>query len=216
MTHPGYIQEKARAMRRERRMTIDEISARLALPRTTVFHWVRDIVVPRSAFDPRPMSEARARAAKANSDKHARVREEAYQAGAAEFPSLAAEPTFVDFVCMYIGEGSKKSRHRVEICNSDPAVVRLGHAWITRLTRNQVGHSLQYHTDQDPDELCVFWSSMLRIDPAGIRLQRKSNSGKLSGRSWRSEWGVLTVVSSDVILRARLGAWMDQVRSRWP
>ena len=203
-------------MRRERRMTIDEISARLALPRTTVFHWVRDIVVPRSAFDPRPMSEARARAAKANRDKHARIREEAYQAGVAEFASLAREPTFADFVCMYIGEGSKKSRHTVAICNSDPAVVRLGHAWISRLSRNKVRHSLQYHADQDPDELRLFWGSMLRVEPDGIRLQRKSNSGQLGGRSWRSEWGVLTVVSSDVILRARLGGWMDQVRSRWP
>lgn len=57
---------------------------------------------------------------------------------------------------------------------------------------------------------------MLRVEPEGIRLQRKSNSGKLGGRFWRSEWGVLTVVSCDVILRARLEAWMDEVRSRWP
>ena len=216
MTYPAYIQEKARAMRRERRMTIDEISARLALPRTTVFHWVRDIAVPRSAFDPRPMSEARARAAQANRDKHAQIRREAYESGVSEFAALAREPTFVDFVCMYIGEGSKKSRHRVAICNSDPAVVRLGHAWITRLARNRVRHSLQYHADQDPDELRLFWGTALRVAPEEVRLQRKSNSGQLGGRSWRSEWGVLTVISSDVILRARLGAWMDQVRSRWP
>ena len=203
-------------MRSQRRMTIDEIAARLALPRTTVFHWVRDIAVPRSAFDPRPMSEARARAAQANRDKHARIRQRAYEAGLEEFDSLSEEPTFVDFVCMYIGEGSKKSRHTVAICNSDPAVVRLGHAWITRLATNKVGHTLQYHADQDPDELRLFWGSMLRIASEGIRLQRKSNSGRLRGRQWRSEWGVLTVITCDVIFRARLGAWMDQVRSRWP
>ena len=162
------------------------------------------------------MSEARARAARANTEKHARIRAEAYEAGLAEFEALADEPTFTDFVCMYIGEGSKKSRHVVAICNSDPAVVRLGHAWITRLSRNKVRHSLQYHADQNLDELCEFWGRTLQIAPDGIRLQRKSNSGQLGGRLWRSPWGVLTVTTGDVLLRARLGAWMDQVRARWP
>jgi transposase-like protein len=216
MTYPAYVVEKARNMRLEKRMTIDEIATRLALPRTTIFYWVRDIVVPRSAFDPRPMSEARARAAAANREKHARIREAAYEAGIAEFTSLAGQATFVDFVCMYIGEGSKKSRHTVAICNSDPAVVRLGHVWISKLTRNKVVHALQYHADQEPEKLRDFWGATLQIEPGGIRLQRKSNSGQLGGRNWRSAWGVLMVCSSDVILRARLGAWMDQTRARWP
>lgn len=43
MTHPDYLRVKARELRAERKLSIDEIAERLALPKTTVFSWVRDI-----------------------------------------------------------------------------------------------------------------------------------------------------------------------------
>jgi hypothetical protein len=46
-------------------------------------------------------------------------------------------------------------------------------------------------------------------------MQRKSNSGQLAGRTWRSKYGVLTVCTSDTLLRAELQAWMDCVRNAW-
>jgi hypothetical protein len=47
MAHPAYIREKARELRVERRLSIVEIAERLALPKTTVFYWVRDIPLQR-------------------------------------------------------------------------------------------------------------------------------------------------------------------------
>jgi len=55
----------------------------------------------------------------------------------------------------------------------------------------------------------------LGIDPASIRLQRKTNSGQLGGRTWRCKYGVITVRTSDTLLRARLQAWMDYVEEQW-
>jgi transposase len=43
MSHPPYLRAKARELRTERRLTIDEIAERLALSRTTIYHWVRDL-----------------------------------------------------------------------------------------------------------------------------------------------------------------------------
>jgi hypothetical protein len=48
-----------------------------------------------------------------------------------------------------------------------------------------------------------------------VRVLRKSNSGQLSGRVWRSRYGVLTVRTCDTQLRARVQAWMDCVRESW-
>jgi hypothetical protein len=56
---------------------------------------------------------------------------------------------------------------------------------------------------------------VLGIDGAAIRMQRKSNSGQLTGRVWRSRYGVLTVVVHDTYLRARLQAWIDRIRDDW-
>ena len=116
---------------------------------------------------------------------------------------------------MYIGEGYKRNRNKVAIGNSNPAVVALADFWIRRFTDNKVTYGLQYHADQDPGELIRFWSSQLTAEPELFRLQRKSNSGQLSGRNWRSEWGVLTVNVGDTDLRARLQGWIDCVQKAW-
>lgn len=105
------------------------------------------------------------------------------------------EPTFRDFVCLYIAEGYKRDRNVASLANSDPAVVK--------------------HADQNLSELREFWAGALATDAASIGLQRKSNSNQLTGRIWRSRHGVLTVRVCDTALRARLGAWMDRLRDEW-
>lgn len=216
MAHATYLREKARQMRRDRGMTIDELSDRLGLSRSTIYHWVRDLPVERKDFNSTPLARARGVAAHANRTKHARLRAEAYERGRAEFADLAKEPTFTDFVCMYIGEGYKRSRHTVSICNSDPAVVKLGDHWIRRFGKNPVRYSVQYHADQDLAELQAHWAALFGIVPDEIKMKRKSNSNGLTGRTWRCKWGVLDVACHDTLFRARLGGWMDELRSSWP
>jgi hypothetical protein len=47
LTHPAYIRDKARQLRIERDLTIDEIAQRLAVSRQTVFYCVRDLPMQR-------------------------------------------------------------------------------------------------------------------------------------------------------------------------
>jgi hypothetical protein len=128
---------------------------------------------------------------------------------------LDAEPGFRDFVCMYIGEGYKRDRNRVSVGNSDPRIIRLADFWIRRFAINTVSYSLQYHADQDPAYLVRFWSSFLGVDPDLFSYQRKSNSGRLGGRNWRSKFGVCSVNANDTYLRARLQGWIDRVQDGW-
>jgi hypothetical protein len=143
------------------------------------------------------------------------LREEAYREGEASFDDLARDPTFRDFVALYIAEGYKRDRNRVSIGNSDAAVLQLATRWIRRMTTRPPSFSIQYHADQDLGELCRFWSKALDVEAATIRLQRKSNSNQLTGRMWRSRHGVLTVSVGDRLFRARLQACMDQLRLSW-
>src|SRR4051794_8686505 len=150
VTHPDYIREKAIQMRVEKDLTIDEIAERLAISRQTIFHWVKDIPLKK----PRRIDyEERARQ---NSARYKRLRDEAYELGRQEYDELIREPTFRDFVCMYIGEGFKRNRNRVMICNSDPKVLVMSDRWIKRFATNRVSYSLQYHADQNPEQLCDF------------------------------------------------------------
>jgi hypothetical protein len=216
LTYPAYIREKARQLRTERRMSLNEIAECLAIPKTTVWYWIEDLPDPEIRYrDSDGRQRGRLLGAAVTRARAKARRDRAYRQGWDEFALLDAEPGFRDFVCLYIGEGYKRSRNQVALGNSDPRVVRLANLWICRFTTNRVAYGLQYHADQDPEYLVRFWSACLDADPARFRLQRKSNSGQLSGRKWRSRWGVLTVGVGDTYLRSRLQGWIDRVQDSW-
>ncbi|MBK5231952.1 MAG: helix-turn-helix transcriptional regulator [Thermoleophilia bacterium] len=214
MAHPEYIRQKAIDLRTSQGLTIDELAECLSISKTTIYYWVNHIPIdrkPATSF----RSEAQKKGTLVMQDRYRKAREAAYAEGAAAFPELLKEPTFRDFVCMYIGEGSKYSRNSVAICNSDPKVVKLGSTWICRFTKNKIRYSIQYHADQSLEELRTFWSEYLGIDPEAVKFQRKSNSNQLTGRKWRSQYGVLAVAVGDTYLRAQLQAWIDLVKADW-
>lgn len=209
--HALYLREKARQLRVEKQLTIDQIAERLALSRSTIYHWVHDLAIP-----PTPARKlAQRRAAAVTSRKHRLLREQAYARGRAEFETLAADPTFRDFVALYIAEGYKRNRNVVSIGNSDSAVLTVALDWMERFTAATFDYALQYHADQDPDELGRYWARELDIEPEFIRLQRKSNSNQLTKRTWRSQYGVLTIRCNDTLFRARLGGWIECLRDAW-
>ena len=211
VTHPDYLRLKARELRVARKLSLDEIAERLALPKTTIFSWIRDLPLQRPAY----VTEARERAWAANSERYRLKREAAYAQGVEEYPALAARSTFTDFVVLYIAEGTKRRRNSVEICNSDPAVMRLAARWLRELTDRTLHFQVQHHADQELEELCEFWGGEVGVSPGEISVLRKSNSNQLARRTWRSEHGVLTIRILDTMLRSRLEAWIDLTKARW-
>jgi hypothetical protein len=206
-----HLREKAISLRTTRQMTLDEIVERLALPKTTVYHWIKDLPIPRTS----KQSEVQRNSTTAMQAKFAALREEAYQQGVAEAPELLQNPTFRDFVVLYMAEGTKRDRNKVGFVNSDPKLIKLSHDWFTQLANRKFYYALQYHTDHDVDELKLFWANLLNIQPEVIRPTRKSNSNQLSGRQFRSVHGLLTIEVNDTYFRAKLQAWMDIIKSQW-
>lgn len=211
MAHHLALRERAVKLRVEQDLTIDQLARKLCIPRSTIYHWVRDIPIVRHYR----VTEARRLGNRAMQAAFQAKREAAYDRGVWEFTDLCRDPGFRDFVCMYIGEGYKRRRNTVSLANSDPRVVVLAARWIRSFANNPVWFAVQYHADQDLDDLRSFWGRLLEIDPSMIRLQRKSNSSQLTGRRWRSAHGVLTVGTNDTLFRARLEAWMDLVGESW-
>ncbi len=128
---------------------------------------------------------------------------------------LIQEPTFRDFVVLYMAEGYRRDRNMVSIANSNPRIVQIGYYWVNRITRNKTYCSVQLHIDNDENEIKKFWGTLLHISPDTIKTIRKSNSGQLSGRQWRSIHGVFTVAVGDTYFRSRLQAWMDRIQEEW-
>ena len=192
VAYPAYVRAKARELRLKKHLSLDEVARHLSLPKTTVYYWIKDLPLGRE----RRASPGQRKGNLAMQTKYRRLREEAYELGRLEYPSLILEPTFRDFVVLYIAEGFKRNRNCIWIANSDERVVAMSAGWIARLSLKPLIYAVQYHADQDLDDLRAFWGKTLGIDGAKIKMQRKSNSGQLAGRTWRSRYGVLSLGST--------------------
>jgi transcriptional regulator with XRE-family HTH domain len=180
-----HLREKAVMLRTQKNMTLDEIVERLSLPKTTVYYWIKDIPIPRTE----KQTAAQQRRADETRVRYAALRDAAYQQGWDEAPELLQDPSFRDFVVLYMAEGYKRGKNVVSFVNSDPQILALGYRWIKELSKRKLRFQLQCHIDHDENELKRYWSELLAIDALDIKTIRKSNSGKLSGRQFRSFTG---------------------------
>lgn len=210
----AHLRAKAVELRTQQRLTLGEICERLALPKTTVYHWIKDIPFTgkhRSALQTRAQRAGN----QASSAKYRKLREEAYQEAWESAATVLSEQHLRDFVVLYMAEGFKRNRNRVEICNSNPSIVQLAYTQIMKLTQHKIDCRLQCHVDNNEQQLEDYWAQQLGIDAKEIKIQRKSNSGHLQGRQWRSVHGVLAVGVNDTYFRARVQAWMDYIQAEW-
>lgn len=117
MAYPPYLRERARELRTTKHLSLDEIAERLALGKTTVWYWIKDLPLGR----PRRASSGQRKGNRAMQNKWRQLRDAAYAQGAAEYEELVKLPTFRDFVALYIAEGYKRCRNVVSIGNSGRA-----------------------------------------------------------------------------------------------
>jgi transposase-like protein len=207
----------ARSLRVEQQLTVDQLAARLSLPRSTIYYWVRDLPLREGTSErPDESIDGAPRSAETASRKAARARsEEAYEEGLATFEELSAQPTFRDFICIYLVKGEQGDRTRVSVSNSDPAVARLVSRWLRRLSGKAPFLLLRCGPDQSPRELRRFWGETIGIEPRSIRACGSCADlpGKqpVAGRTH----GLLTIGVDDALLRARLQGWMRRARESW-
>lgn len=183
------------------------------MSRTTVYFWVGDMPRPKRCTARSGLAHSKGN--EAMQRKYKQLRDQSYALGRWEYSRLVPLPTFRDFVCLYIGEGYKRSRNTVSVANSDAAAMRLAVYWLDQFTTRRMIFSIQYHADQRPKTLRTYWSQELRMPGMEIEFTRKSNSGQLAHRNWRSKFGVLSVKVNDTCLRARVQGWIDCMRSEW-
>jgi hypothetical protein len=237
MAHSNYLHQMARLLRVEQQLSVDQLALRLSLPRSTIYYWVRDLplsastsegaaaggagrLVPVTAAvsvgsasgDPSAIRAGRARARR----NHSRPSSEAaYEDGLCSFDDLDTQPTFRDFVCLYVTRGCTREQTKVSLTDSDPAVIRLANRWLLRLSDKSPLRSVQYGPDQSLTELRRFWSAIVGAEARTIRARGVGpvDAERQGGRS--SRHGVLTLTVEDALLRARLQAWINKTRDSW-
>lgn len=215
MAHSTYLRQMARLLRVEQRLTVDQLAARLALPRSTVYYWVRDLPLGEREGEAMEKGAGGRAGTGACAGKGAIAGDAAYEDALRSFEDLVAQPTFRDFVCLYIARGSTRERTKVSLSDSDPAVVRLVNRWMLRLSDKSPMLSVRYEPGQSLTELRRFWSGIVGVQARTIRVHEEADrvGARVLGR--RARHGVLTVTVEDAMLRARLQAWICKTRDSW-
>ncbi len=215
----AHLRAKARELR-QKGYTLTDIIDMLKMPEDMLNQWIQTVEIleeyKRPKHDP-TYSDAQRNRDQRNSERFAEKRQLAYEQGLAEAPELLKDYSFRDFVVLYLAEGYKRDRNSVSIANSDSNVMVLSQYWILKLANanNTIEYQVQIHKDHDEAEIKQYWANVLNILPHQVKIQRKSNSGELDSRKFRSVHGVFSIRIGDTYLRARLEAWMDYLRKQW-
>jgi hypothetical protein len=173
MAHSNYLRQMARLLRVEQRLTVDQLAARLALPRSTVYYWVRDLPLGEGEGEGTGAGEragAGVGARVVRTSAGAGPGEEAYEGALRSFDDLAAQPTFRDFVCLYIARGCAREQTKVSLSDSDPAVMRLVNRWMLRLSEKSPLFAIRYEPGQSLTELRRFWGGIVGVQARAIRV----------------------------------------------
>jgi len=163
----GKVTEQARARElRAKSWTLAEIAAELDVAKSSVSLWVRDV-----PFTPRP----RDRAGRRNVVKRPHPAQLAKLAeieamnrwGADQIGVLSEREFLVAGAALYLGEGAK-TKSRVAMANTDPAIIRLFVAWVRHwfeVDESRWRGNLYLHQGLDLEAATSFWSSVSAIPP---------------------------------------------------
>lgn len=136
-----------------------------------------------------------------------------YVTGLAEFERLAADPTFLAFIGLIDDEGTHGLRDTVALATGDGDDAALVAHWLRRLSGARVSYSLDVGPGDDVVENVRIWSRRLDVDHRRLRLRRR-RFDELGPRAFEpAPDGVITIRTTDPVLRIRIQAWIDKVRA---
>jgi len=195
-------------------MSLTDICERLGMGKTTVWYWIKDIDV--KITQTHRQTRAQKIGSQSNKRKCATRRQQWYDEAMTSVKHDGLTDELRDFVVMYMGEGFRRNRNVVKICNSNPTIMLMSHRVMRRESeKHRFEYALMYHTDNDISMLQNYWSKLLGVNPKQIVPSLQSNSGKLSKRQWRCVHGCLHISVNDTKFRMRLQAWMDYITEQW-
>jgi hypothetical protein len=208
-----HLREKAVLLRKKGK-TLTQICKMLNRSKTTVYYWIKDVEIENKTAFLRTkkvnVGKAQKKASLATRRKFQKIHKE-YREKAIQLwdGGLNKDSEFKQFIMYYWCEGTKKGKHAVSICNSNLYLMKFAKKWFERININdkKFDCGIQMHGDQDEEKLVSFWEKEIGVK--GIRIIRKSNSGKMIGRNWNSMLGVFTIRFSDAYVKTMIDTWIE-------
>ena len=183
--------DKARDLRSKGK-SYSEIKMLLGVSKSTLSLWLKDMPLSkeqiRSLRDLNPKRIENFRATmKAKRD--ARLHS-AYRQAEKNISRLSEKELFMAGLFLYWGEGTKSSRGKISIANTDPAVIRFFLRWVSSLgvPREEIKIKLHVYADMDIEKEIKFWSKETSIPIKQFRAPYVKTSA-LSNLTYKNGFG---------------------------
>jgi hypothetical protein len=198
--------------------SLNDIVDRVRAPKSTVYGWIKDVEMEKpNAFlerTRRKNKRAARKAAEALKKKYEQIHMDNKECALVEWENgFKADPDFKMFILLYMAEGSRKGRGRIELTNTDPDIIRYGLKWFRLLNvhNKSIVARVAIHPNHDPEDVQSYWMGLLGLDE--VRLFYASPSrGRLAGRNWVNNHGTISLVINDSYLKTRFDQWISLVR----
>ncbi len=206
-----HLKEKALELR-AKNWTLSQICKALNVNKTTAYYWIRHTKrITNSPLQKKCLQTA----SRVNKNNAKNARDKAYNSQFVIAEYALQNKSTRDFVICYMCEGYRKTRNTVKICNSNPSIVKLSYNWMIANTTNKLRINLTYYEDHDIQQLLSFWCNLLEVEKSSIHFRLKINAGKLKGRNMCSQYGLISIVTHDTVLRSKLQALIDVINADW-
>jgi hypothetical protein len=127
------LRDKARILRR-RGLSLNEITSRLKVPKSTVRYWCRDVVLSKlqleQLFNKQKLGGAMS--AEKLRKKRLSITSQLYKEGINEIRALSSREQFLIGVSLYWAEGYRKGNSEFGFTNSDPKMIKLIIQWLEK------------------------------------------------------------------------------------
>jgi transcriptional regulator with XRE-family HTH domain len=169
---------KARELR-SKGESVKDIASKLGVSKGTVSLWVRDIILSIEQLERLRRSELRGQErgrlknALFQKQKRLAIIEELKEKGKSKFKKLSNNDLLIAGLALYWGEGSKKLG-RLEICNSDPALIKFALLWLDKcfgISRNDIGCYIginEIHREREK-EVKAYWAKLTGIPESNFQ-----------------------------------------------
>jgi transcriptional regulator with XRE-family HTH domain len=211
---------RARSLRR-RGKSMKEIERLLNVSRSSVSIWVRDIrltAAQKEKLSARNSSAAvveRRRESRLSNATQGRLR--FLKQGQSDIALLQEIDVFMLGIGIYLGEGSKTNRGRIELTNTDPRIIQIFVAFLLRCC----GYSLSdlhahigIHSHLSRKDAERYWSDISTIPLRQFSKTSIQRSKAGNGERDKLPFGTLSVSVYDTAARIRLEGWIQGIYKR--
>ena len=206
--------QKALGLRREGK-SYNQIGNLLNIPKSTLSDWFKYDIESQQVKNfltavNRGISKARLiRLDKVRGQALDQIYKEAEVEAKSEFNLLKYHPLFIAGLMIYWGEGTKSIDQRINISNTDPAMIKVFHRFLMNICNaplDKIKCALLLYPDLDESECHRYW-----VTNTSVPLENFTKSTIIQGRHQkrRLQYGICMISFSSKYLKTKLLLWMS-------